>query len=307
MNEDKSKEDIAECQVIKRNNIMALVGFILAIISVFVYSIVGIIPILALVFSIIGLTSFNAKIHKNKWMVTWGLIISIIYTGMYFTTSINHKSERAQKTYNVNKFESIPRSTYDEKIGSNPSVFNSQKDVFNDSEFSSIENKYIKVMRYFNKMLDHETADEIYWAIASLHSEFPNVDARLVMALFGAGSEFNPKAESPDGAKGLGQLTPEMCKTFFVDNPFDVNENTRGIFMFLDKEFSKWKDKKYILDFVIASKYAGSDKVKKYNGIPPDKETQDFVRKVINIYTQLLLENEREEKLHGKTSLYLEK
>jgi soluble lytic murein transglycosylase-like protein len=135
---------------------------------------------------------------------------------------------------------------------------------------------------------------------------YPSVDARLVMAIFAVDSSFKPKAESQNGARGLGQLTPEICNEFNIKDPFDIKENIRGTYMFLDKSFNKWKNEKYFLDLVIAAKCAGSDTVEKYNDIPPDEETQDYVRKVINLYEQLIFLEEKEEKLRGKTRYFNE-
>ena len=172
-------------------------------------------------------------------------------------------------------------------------------------EFSSIEEKYISVMRYFNKSLDEATADEIYWSIAQLHNEFPDVDARLVMSLFAVESAFRPDAVSHKGAQGLGQLMPRTAKGLNVDDPFDASDNVRGTFMYLDREFKRWEDKRYPLDLVLASYNAGPKAVKKYNNnIPPYKETQAYVRKVVNIYSQLLMDDEKEEKLLHKTRFF---
>src|SRR5208337_833874 len=66
----------------KRNNPMAATGFVLGIVSIFLYFI-GILPILAIVFSAIGLGTFKQELQKNKWMAGVGLALGIIYTLMY--------------------------------------------------------------------------------------------------------------------------------------------------------------------------------------------------------------------------------
>ncbi len=66
----------------KKNNSMAATGFVLGIVSVFLYFI-GILPILAIVFSSIGLGTFKPDSQKNKWMAGVGLALGIIYTLMY--------------------------------------------------------------------------------------------------------------------------------------------------------------------------------------------------------------------------------
>ena len=202
------------------------------------------------------------------------------------------------------KMDSSPKVTKNEKkltsrsYRRNPVTGSSEK-------FSSIEKKYVKLMRYFNKKLDQETADEIYWAIASLHSEFPNVDARLVMSLIAVESAFRPNAVSCKGAQGLGQLMPFTSNSLNVSDPFDCSENIKGTFLYLDREFKRWSDKRYPLDLVLAAYNAGPDSVRKAGyDIPDITETQNYVRKVINIYMQLLKPEEHEEKLRGQTRYY---
>jgi hypothetical protein len=203
------------------------------------------------------------------------------------------------------------RSTVEPKIAkpvksiSRAGIKRSSGSAIIDGEFKTREEKYIAVMRHFNKKLDKESASEIYWSIAAMNSEYPHVDARLVMALFAVESSFRPDAVSHKGAQGLGQLMPYTADSLNVDDPFDCSENVKGTFIYLDREIRRFADKQYPLDLVLAAYNAGPEAVKKYDyTIPPYKETQNYVRKVINIYSQLLKEEEKEEKLRGKTRYY---
>ena len=205
-------------------------------------------------------------------------------------SKISNKIQLASRSYNRNPgFSNVNKATL--KTGEN--------------KHSSIEAKYIAVMRYFNESLDEKTADEIYWSIAALHTEYPNVDARLVMALFAVESNFRPDAVSHKGAQGLGQLMPHTARGLNVNDAFDCSENIRGTFIYLDREFKRWEGKRYPLDLVLASYNAGPEAVRKANNnIPKFKETQKYVPKIINIYSQLLLEEEKEEKLLHQTRYY---
>jgi hypothetical protein len=64
------------------NNGMAMTGFILGLVSV-VFYVIGILPILAVIFSAVGLGTFKSHVQKNRWMAITGLILGILYTLAY--------------------------------------------------------------------------------------------------------------------------------------------------------------------------------------------------------------------------------
>ena len=76
VNEEKVVEE--EETVKLKNNPMALTGFILGILSIFIYAIIDFLPILGIIFSGIGLGTFNPKKEKNKWMAWCGLVLGIV-------------------------------------------------------------------------------------------------------------------------------------------------------------------------------------------------------------------------------------
>ena len=67
----------------QKNNSFCKTGFILGICSIFLGGDIGILPILTIIFSSIGLSNFDNKINKNKWQGTIGLILGILYTLVY--------------------------------------------------------------------------------------------------------------------------------------------------------------------------------------------------------------------------------
>lgn len=74
--------DVGWEKVEKTNNPMALAGFILGLISVPLYTI-GVLPILAVIFSSVGIGTFRDGMQKNWWMAPAGLTLGIIYLLMY--------------------------------------------------------------------------------------------------------------------------------------------------------------------------------------------------------------------------------
>lgn len=90
-------------------------------------------------------------------------------------------------------------------------------------------------------------------------------------------SGFNPRAVSSAGAMGLTQLMPSTAKALGVTDPFDPLQNLEGGAKYLRQQydrFGRW-------DLALAAYNAGPGAVQKYEGIPPYKETQNYVRKVL--------------------------
>lgn len=117
-----------------------------------------------------------------------------------------------------------------------------------------------------------KTIDEII----ERESEKNGLDEKLVKAVIKAESNFNPKATSPKGAKGLMQLMPSTAEVLGVENVYDPEQNIKGGTKYLKDMLSMFKKK----DLAIAAYNAGPGSVKKYKGIPPYQETKDYVKKV---------------------------
>jgi soluble lytic murein transglycosylase-like protein len=119
--------------------------------------------------------------------------------------------------------------------------------------------------------------DEMIAGTASRHQ----VDPKLVRAIVRVESNFNPYAISPRGARGLMQLIPATARRFGVSDVFDPGANLDGGVRYL----------KYLMNLYggdvklsLAAYNAGENAVAGYNGIPPYRETQDYLRKISELY-----------------------
>lgn len=129
--------------------------------------------------------------------------------------------------------------------------------------------------------INETTRRQLSRSIAQIAARY-RLDPHLIHAVISAESAFNPRAISHAGAMGLMQLMPDTAKRFGVQNPFDPVANMRG-----GAQYLRWLLDHFSgnLNLALAGYNAGEGAVKRYgNTIPPYKETQTYVMRVLQFY-----------------------
>jgi hypothetical protein len=140
----------------------------------------------------------------------------------------------------------------------------------------------------YNKGISLAQADLISRTIVQ-YARQHNVDPKLVVALVAAESAFRIDARSPVGAQGLGQLMPGTAAMLGVSNPFEPTQNISGTVRYLSTQLRRWNSPALAL----ASYNAGPGAVQRYGGIPPYRETQEYVTYVLRLHRELKSLEER--------------
>lgn len=124
------------------------------------------------------------------------------------------------------------------------------------------------------------TREQLGNIVSNISAKY-NVDEKLVNAVIRQESGFNVKAKSKAGAMGLMQLMPATAKGLGVKDPYNPVQNVEGGVKYLSNLLKKYNGNVIL---ALAAYNAGSGAVDKYNGVPPYKETQNYVKSILANY-----------------------
>ncbi len=168
----------------------------------------------------------------------------------------------------IQSFDSVLKNTTQVKFGdllTNPST-RVNANIYTTQASSTAE-----------KISTKEQIKNLVSRVAKKHG----VDEKLVNALIKQESGFNPNAKSKVGAMGLMQLMPATAKGLGVTNPMDPEQNVEGGVKYLKSMLNKYNGN---IILALAAYNAGPGAVDKYDGVPPYKETQNYVRSILSTY-----------------------
>ena len=143
--------------------------------------------------------------------------------------------------------------------------------------------QYSERIQACNGRIGSDLADRIAYHLLDRCQQY-NVDPRLMFALVAQESRFNPTAVSRSGAQGLGQLMPGTAAGLGVRDAFDIADNLDGAVRYLANQLRNHGK----LSLALAAYNAGPGNVKRYGGVPPFRETRDYIRKIWNHYCTLV-------------------
>ena len=160
---------------------------------------------------------------------------------------------------------------------------------FNSQQLLKSDQKKKYLRRSTNKNLSNSVS-KLIDQIATQH----DIDPEFVNAVARVESNLNPSAVSPKGALGVMQLLPSTADRFGVHDIYDPKQNIEGgvrYLKFLGNMFSG------NLPLVLAAYNAGENAVKRFNGVPPYKETQNYIHKIQQLYKKDSISSQKKNEL----------
>ena len=164
------------------------------------------------------------------------------------------------------------------------------KELIQEAQDDNIQSdeSYINLNRYQgvtnNSRLDNITDRVKINKLIDEYSQKYGLDSDFVKAVVKQESGFNPQATSSCGAMGLMQLMPGTAQGLGVTNAYDAEQNIMGGTKYLKGLMDRFDNNKSL---ALAAYNAGPNAVKKYGGIPPYMETQNYVKSVLSNYDKM--------------------
>lgn len=122
--------------------------------------------------------------------------------------------------------------------------------------------------------------NSIYSELIATAAQTHGVDPILVQAVIQVESNYQPRARSHKGAMGLMQLMPATAREYRVRNAYDPKANINAGIQKLKTLLNKWEGN---VALALAAYNAGEGAVARFNGIPPYRETQNYVSKILSL------------------------
>lgn len=218
--------------------------------------------------------------------------MKVTYKPLDELNNLDQKKSKKSSNFNEMLDKHLEQTRSQSLIAQNSRVGENTKDTNNldlsanldslkdlDLEYHTKGSKKLTLAENFSKKHDSklEARIEKYQHLIEEKAKKYHLDPVLLAGLIRQESNFNPYAVSHCGAMGLGQLMPETARYLGVKDPFNAAQNLDGAAKYLREQLDTFGGS---VDKALAAYNAGPGAVQKYGGIPPYKETQNYVKAI---------------------------
>lgn len=207
------------------------------------------------------------------------------YVNNFYNNRINQANNIAPPANpNVQSFEKVLSSAQKVNFGNlllNPESMRVNAQIVKTDPSDSLNTALMQAAAATNSTsAQNPTKNQIIDMVEQIANKH-GVDDKLVKALIKQESGFNPKAKSKAGAMGLMQLMPATAKGLGVTDAYNPVQNVDGGVRYLKSMLQKYNGN---IILALAAYNAGPGAVDKYDGVPPYKETQNYVKNILANY-----------------------
>ncbi|MFZ3129840.1 MAG: lytic transglycosylase domain-containing protein [Desulfosporosinus sp.] len=179
-------------------------------------------------------------------------------------------SEAENSDSNMLLFATLLKAALEGGMASSQGLMSQSKDLFGTTDFSRSQ----RIDVPGDNVENGGSLEHLIYSMAQKYG----VDPTLIQQVVKAESGFNSNATSPAGAMGLMQLMPGTAASYGVQNAYDATQNLDGGTHFLKDLLDRFQGS---IPLSLAAYNAGLGAVEKYDGVPPYKETQAYVQKIM--------------------------
>ena len=194
----------------------------------------------------------------------------------------NPASQNVSDTSNVQNKDF--KAILDEKMAEDIEKDNKINQILNENlpeeDYTPVEKEALNLKSKIDLKTQTTDIDKIIETFADKY----NVDGDFIKAIIKQESGFNPNAKSKKGAMGLMQLMPKTAESLGVTDAFNPWENVEGGVKYLKGFLDKYNNNH---ELALAAYNAGPGAVSRYGGVPPYKETQNYIKTIMSTYNKI--------------------